>query len=466
MDMVVPLVDRSLSAYTLEFELADLIRRIDRLRLAQQRGRPPVKPGWWDDHITDPEWPGRHGRYVSGCREDRIAYLHWKALAAVHVLRGSLPGLLSGIDASPRERSVLQEASTALKVIYDILKAPKLHPRLYWAVVPEPEQLNRTLPDPESPVLPSAHERWLLQREDEIHYEFLQGEIDLPTAEHLVGVIHERLRVLGVQRIAENRRLLRSTAAMRRDTRVADILKGWRRTVKSWGLAEEAIRKAYGLLRGEWRHAPAPPEVQRVRVESMDEHVVREAARVMRETLGTPLAQRPETDAPSPTVSWRQPALNSALWKRVTAGEADIANLERRLRSKTPARVAEARKEAKERWGARALQRLLHVSAHGMITKSPAWLEVARRLGLRTSSRRGKGNRVGMERVVDSHAQRREAKPHQFLAERVGSDDLELALSSVDAASADSLREQMRRGETTPEAVMEIISTLKAEVAP
>jgi hypothetical protein len=248
MELAVAPVELSISARALHDNLAHIVDEIDRLRLVQQLERPVSKPPWWNEHIhsTDLEWPAHRRR---NCRPDRMAFRHRRTEMVVVQLIGIYTRLLDGIDIAQPHRAVLNDALNSLYAMNSMLSGAQPCARLYWAVIPDQVQLNRSIPAVYTPVLPTAHEQWIQEEISSVCYRFARlGEGDLDTTRRQVRILSRRAERLRARRVAANRRLLLTMVTQEQHDRIVSLFADWREIVKRWELAERCVRRAIQLL--------------------------------------------------------------------------------------------------------------------------------------------------------------------------------------------------------------------------
>lgn len=170
--------------------------------------------------------------------------------------------------------------------------------------------------------------------------------------------------------------------------------------------------------------------------------------------------------------SWTQPALDRAIGEYIAERAAVVKSLRKAIED----RQRGAMQQAQKRFGRNAIARALGVKARAMVSKSPAWVDLADDLGLPRTSRRvehrpyPRSGKIGYDVAVERKSLEQadpvgaEVEQREAIA-RLGGAVTQKAASAyvrkyLKGREAEAMIEAIQKGETPPEKVPDIVEAL------
>ena len=407
MNKDVPPVDRSISADTLAHHLNTIVRLAERLRLVNEREKPPVPPSWWDDQTKDHTWRDWASNRCTTDRYDRIAYTHWRFERTVRDLLKRFEELAAGADLSDGERRAVADARIGLQAMGGIISSVQSSQKWMWCVAPHESQLPAALPETFTVEGVSAQELSLRTEFSRIACQGVVGELPQERVRNLIKCVHRKLKRLRHQRDVRNRKAARGRVTVERLAELHALVEDWRETIRRWKLAVQSVLRALEVLRGGGGdsaqgadaaassskggastrpavaadHTPGPTipaalvsdtaviaaEVVACIVPWMDAMFKSKLNECLRE------ARQRRRRSGVPKKAFTQATLSAEIRRIIAEACAELASLRAALSSGSDDKVAAARKRARARFGARAIADRLGVSSHTIVRKNVVW---------------------------------------------------------------------------------------------
>ena len=150
--------------------------------------------------------------------------------------------------------------------------------------------------------------------------------------------------------------------------------------------------------------------------------------------------------------SWTQVDLDAAIYKFVADRAAAFNDLVEGVKKG----LEGAKREARRLYGRNALSDTLGVKARAMVSKSPAWVEIANKLQLPRHQKGGesKFSRMGLDIALEKHAERTSEAPEDVA---VKAETVKLIQKRMPREAAEAMVDRLIRGDLSDEDAREIV---------